>query len=53
MQEVKSDIFTILAKHTGKKPETIKKDADRDYWMRPQEAKAYNLIDNILEKHKK
>ncbi len=53
MQEVKSDIFTILAKHTRKTPEEIKKDADRDYWMRPQEAKDYNLIDNILKKHKK
>lgn len=40
----------ILAKHTGQPISKIEKDTDRDYFMTPQEAKAYGLIDGILEK---
>ena len=48
MLTVKKDLYKILAKHTGQDPETVEKDADRDYWMRPQEAKTYGMIDNVL-----
>ena len=30
--------------------EQIKKDADRDYYMTPDEAQKYGIIDNVLEK---
>jgi ATP-dependent Clp protease protease subunit len=39
----------ILAKNTGQKIETIEKDSDRDYWMSPDEAKKYGIVDNILK----
>jgi ATP-dependent Clp protease protease subunit len=39
----------ILAKNTGQKVETIERDSDRDYWMSPEEAKKYGIIDNILK----
>ncbi|TET23786.1 MAG: ATP-dependent Clp protease proteolytic subunit [Candidatus Stahlbacteria bacterium] len=39
----------ILAETTGKSVEKIKQDSDRDYFMSPDEAKAYGLIDEILE----
>lgn len=39
----------ILAKNTGQKIETIEKDSDRDYWMSPEEAKKYGIVDNILK----
>lgn len=50
--EVKKDLYNILAKHSGQKFEKIEKDADRDYWMRSAEAKAYGLIDEVLERKK-
>ena len=39
----------ILAKHTGQPLEKIKKDTDRDYFMSAQEAKAYGLVDEVIE----
>ncbi|GAB1444744.1 MAG: ATP-dependent Clp protease proteolytic subunit [Cyclobacteriaceae bacterium] len=50
--EVKKDLYDILAKHSGQKFEKIEKDSERDYWMRSAEAKAYGLIDEVLEKKK-
>lgn len=50
--EVKKDLYSILAKHSGQKIEKIEKDSDRDYWMRSAEAKSYGLIDEVLEKKK-
>lgn len=38
----------ILAKHTGQSLERIKKDSDRDYFMSPEEAKAYGIIDEVI-----
>ena len=48
--EVKKDLYTILASHSGKKYEQIAKDSDRDYWMRAADAKKYGLIDEVLIK---
>lgn len=42
----------ILAKHTGQPLKQIKKDTDRDYFMMPDEAIAYGLVDGVLEKRK-
>ena len=50
MQELRKDLYEILAKHADKKYEQIEKDSDRDYWMRASEAKEYGLIDEVLEK---
>ncbi len=47
---MKKRINEILAKHTGKAPEQVEKDSDRDYYMSSDEAKEYGLIDNILVK---
>lgn len=38
----------ILAFHTGQPLERIEKDTDRDFFMSPEEAKEYGLIDDIL-----
>lgn len=48
MQELRKDLYTILATHTGKPYEQVEKDSDRDNWMRPTEAKEYGLIDEVL-----
>lgn len=53
MQELRKDLYQILANHTGQKFDKIEKDSDRDYWMRAGEAKEYGLIDEVLERKKK
>ena len=37
-----------LARHTGKTPEQIDKDSDRDYYMSAEEAKTYGIVDQVL-----
>jgi ATP-dependent Clp protease protease subunit len=39
----------ILAHHTGRDIEQIEADVDRDYFMTAEEAKAYGLIDEVLD----
>ena len=43
----------ILAGHTGKTPEQIAADTDRDYYLTAQQAKDYVLVDDILSSQKK
>lgn len=50
MYKLKRRLNRILAHHTGKTPETIEKDADRDNYMSAEEACAYGLVDKVLEK---
>ncbi|MDG2991255.1 ATP-dependent Clp protease proteolytic subunit [Candidatus Synechococcus calcipolaris G9] len=45
----KKTMIDILAKNTGQTPERISRDMDRLLYMTPDEAKAYGLIDRILE----
>ena len=40
----------ILAKHTGKDPDTIKADMDRDFFLTAEHAKEYGLVDEITAK---
>ena len=46
----KRELYDILASHSGKSYEQIERDADRDYWMTSDEARAYGLIDEVLTK---
>jgi ATP-dependent Clp protease protease subunit len=39
----------VLSKHTGKASEQIEKDSDRDYYMSAHEAKAYGIVDHVVE----
>ncbi|HEV7917995.1 MAG TPA: ATP-dependent Clp endopeptidase proteolytic subunit ClpP [Solirubrobacterales bacterium] len=48
--DVRKRLDEILAQHTGQPLEKVAKDTERDYFMSAEEAKAYNLIDSILEK---
>ncbi len=38
----------ILAQHTGQDEERIRRDFDRDFFMNPEEAKAYGMVNEIL-----
>jgi len=46
--EVKEMLAKIMAKNTGQKLAKVKSDMERDYWMTPDEAVKYGLIDKIL-----
>src|ERR1700738_4315238 len=39
----------ILANHTGQPVERVQQDTERDFFMTPEQAKAYGLIDDIIQ----
>ncbi|NCT75626.1 MAG: ATP-dependent Clp protease proteolytic subunit [Chitinophagaceae bacterium] len=49
-KKVKEMGARILAENCGKTVEQILKDFDRDYWMDPQEAVEYGIVDKIITK---
>jgi len=46
---IKEKLNKILAKHTGQPLQKIEKDTDRDFFMEPEEAKKYGIIDHIIK----
>ena len=49
--KMKDVLTSILAKHTKQPPARIVEDADRDFFMSALEAKAYGIVDHVIEKH--
>jgi len=49
---LKQTLSEVLGKHCGKSAEQVTKDSDRDFFMSAKEAKAYGLIDEIVEHSK-
>jgi ATP-dependent Clp protease protease subunit len=47
--DMKREIAEITARHTGQTFETITADSDRDRWFTATEAKAYGLVDHVVE----
>lgn len=45
----KKRLNELLVEHTGQNLETIEKDTDRNYFMGPDEAREYGLIDKVYE----
>ncbi|HVU23827.1 MAG TPA: ATP-dependent Clp protease proteolytic subunit [Opitutus sp.] len=39
----------VIARHTGKTPEQVEKDSDRDYYLSAHEAKDYGIVDHVVE----
>ena len=50
VMETKERLGRILAKHTGQTVERIKQDSDRDNFMSAEAARAYGIVDSMLEK---
>ena len=44
---MREQLNNLIAEHTGKGPEVVAKDTDRDFWMSPDSALEYGLIDKI------
>jgi len=52
MEDTKNKLNDILAKHTGQKVEKIRNDAERNFYMSAEEAKAYGVVDEIISSRK-
>lgn len=48
--KIRARLNKILAERTGQPIEKIALDMERDYWLDAHEAKAYGLVDEVLEK---
>ncbi len=51
IKKMQKSLYDILAHHTGQTYEKIEEDCDRDNWMSGEEAKAYGLIDEVLDRN--
>lgn len=52
IQKTKKELYTIISEHTETAYEKVEKDADRNFWMTSEEAKAYGMIDEVLVRNK-
>jgi ATP-dependent Clp protease, protease subunit len=48
---IREALNEIMAKHTGKSLERIKKDVEQDYFMTAQEAVEYGIIDEVITRN--
>jgi ATP-dependent Clp protease protease subunit len=44
----KSLLVDLLARHSGQPRDKVEKDIDRDYYMSPEEAAEYGIVDRVL-----
>jgi ATP-dependent Clp protease, protease subunit len=49
MLQTRDTINNIIQLHTGQSLERIRRDTERDFYMSPEEAQAYGLIDEVLK----
>ena len=45
----KHQMERLLAEHTGQSVETIREDSDRDRWFSAEEARAYGMINRVVD----
>ncbi len=51
--KIREELNRVLAKHSGQPMKTISKDTDRDNFMDSEAAKAYGMIDEVLNNREK
>lgn len=51
IKKMQKSLYEVLANHTGQPYEKIEEDCDRDNWMSGEEAKAYGLVDEVLDRN--
>ena len=50
--KIKQELTQMIADHSHKDYETVRADAERDFWMSAKEALDYGMVDSILERKK-
>jgi ATP-dependent Clp protease protease subunit len=48
----REELIRIYAHHSGRPSEQVEKDMERDYFMTPEQAREWGLIDDVIEKLK-
>ncbi len=51
--KLRNRVNEILAHHTGQPVEKIERDTDRNFWMSAEEARAYGIVDEVIQPRKK
>jgi len=51
--KMKEELYNIIANHSRQDFKKVSGDSDRDYWMNADEAKAYGMIDEVLDTKRK
>jgi ATP-dependent Clp protease protease subunit len=49
--DIRKRLDEIIAKHTGKTVDEVKKDTERDYFMSSEDATKYGIIDRVISQH--
>ncbi|MCX4964461.1 ATP-dependent Clp protease proteolytic subunit [Streptomyces sp. NBC_00654] len=49
LEFTKQAVERITAEHTGQSAETISRDGDRDRWFTAEQAKAYGMVDRVVD----
>ena len=50
IEKTRTELFNIIAQHSGQPYKRVASDGERDYWMTAQEALSYGMVDEILNK---
>ena len=50
IEKTRTELFNIIAQHSGQPYEKVALDGERDYWMSAEEALQYGMVDEILRK---
>ncbi len=50
MLHIKKVMNERIAFHTGRTPEQIERDSDRDRWFTADEAKEYGIVDHVISR---
>ena len=50
IEKTRTELFRIIAEHSGQKIERVAADGDRDFWMTAEEAREYGMVDEVLYK---
>ena len=50
IEKTRTELFNIIAQHSGQPFEKVARDGERDSWMPSEEALAYGMVDEILRK---
>ena len=53
IEKTRTELFSIIAEHSGQPFDKVAADGERDYWMTAQEALEYGMVDEILRKRVK
>jgi len=52
LKGMQKDLYEVISYHTGQNIDRIKADVDRDFWIKPEDALKYGIIDQVIDRNK-